>query len=278
MVPPAFAETMREEMKSLLPTEGIKTQVKGNRAYSSLPGMTSISDFDGAMITLLDPKNKRYATAESAAYLRTVMDMHHAASRQIPAEAQQRMAQMKTSTSVRKTGRTRTIHGIRATETELTWTMEMPGGPTGPMRSVFSLWIPEEGEAERHPALRELRFFTQRAYEGTNPVAALPKMAGNGSGMLSGMSALMGELRDAAIVLQMRIASWAPGLSALAGNAVDQDAAVRAADAPLLEVILNLEELSTAEVPASVFDLPREYAVVPLSEILGGLLPGMPGP
>ena len=115
------------------------------------------------------------------------------------------------------------------------------------MRSVFSLWVPEKGEPERHPALREMRFFTQRAYEGTSPIAAMQKMVGNGSGMLSGMNRLMEEFRDSGIVLQMRIASWAPRLAAMAGNGgTDKDAAIAGADAPIMELIMHLEELSTA--------------------------------
>lgn len=276
MVPPAVAENMRAQAQTLLPASGIKTQVRGNRAYASMPGMTSISDFDGAIITIIDAKNKKYATAESAEYIRSFADVHNSAKKEMSAEAEQKLTQMKTSTSVRKTGQTRIIHGIPATETEFTLTIEMPGTPTGPMRSVFSIWVPAKGEVDRHAALREMLFFMQRAYEGTDPVAAMQKVIGNGSGTLAGMNRLIGELRDSGVVLEMRVASYAPGLAAMVSNAGGKDAAFPAADAPLMEVIMRLEELSTAEVPVSAFDIPREYTVVTMSEILRGVLPKMP--
>ncbi|HYP13594.1 MAG TPA: hypothetical protein VEQ63_06705 [Bryobacteraceae bacterium] len=271
MVPPAVAEKMRAPMETLLPASGLKMQVKGNRAYSNMPGMTSISDFDGAMITIIDPKNKKYATAESVEYIRSLADVHNSARKPMPA-AEQMMAQMKTSTSVRKTGKARIIHGIPATETEFTLTIEMPGTSPRSMRSVFSIWVPGQGEVERHPALREMLFFTQRAYEGTDPIAATQKVIGNGSGLFSGMSRLIGELRDSGVVLEMRISTYALGRAETVTSTGGKDAAVPASDAPLMEVVMRLEELSTAEVPASAFDIPREYAVVTMNEILRGVL------
>jgi hypothetical protein len=272
MIPPAAAEQMRQQMKELLPESGLYLQLKGNRAYSTGFGMTSISDFDGAMITVVDTKSKKYATAETAAYLRSVVERQEAVKKRMPAEAQKAMEQMKTSTEVRKTGRTKTIHGIAATETEMILTMEMPGTPVGPMRSVMSFWSPEKSEVDSRPALRELRFFAQRAFEGTNPATTLDRAFGQAPGMGSSMKQMMEEFKDSAVVLEMRVSSYAPGLAAAMTKAGDEQKAALA-DAPLMEMIMELQELSTADVPASVFDIPRDYTAVPMAELLTGAMP-----
>src|SRR6266542_3171172 len=55
MLPPQAVEAMKKQMQFPIT---VSSRLKGNKAYSAWMGINAISDFDGALITILDPKNK----------------------------------------------------------------------------------------------------------------------------------------------------------------------------------------------------------------------------
>ena len=66
MFPPQFAEKLKAQVNEMFGAS-VPMQVKGNRAVSNVMGFTSIGDLDGEIITLVDPRTKRYATTQKNA-------------------------------------------------------------------------------------------------------------------------------------------------------------------------------------------------------------------
>jgi hypothetical protein len=152
-------ELILQGFKQMLPDGGVRILLKGNRAYTALPGGTFLSDFDSDNITVVDTKSSKYATVDGSAYKRWITETEAAVAKQIPPEWVQ---SMKVSIDGRKTGRKGIIHGIRAVESEITMKMNL----AGPMRLrlVVSFWAPDASEVDRNPGLRELLRFSRRAY------------------------------------------------------------------------------------------------------------------
>jgi hypothetical protein len=283
MLPPALAKSMREQMKAAMPGPAMTSQLKGNRAFSQIRGISSISDFDGAMITLVDQREKKYATAERSVYMRKLADSQGRGNAPTPDETHGGMAGIKMSSEFRKTGQTRTIRGIRATETEMTITMEMPGTPSDSMRAVVAVWLAEKQEVERNPALRELAFFSRRAFAGTDPAGEMGKAFDQSPGLRAAFEQLVAEIKDVGVMLEIQVTTYMPP----SVTAIFQQAASNNPDStkvdpsgPFMTTVMTMTELSTAEVPDSVFEIPRDYTAVDIGELLGVMMrpAGPPAP
>ncbi|HYP05679.1 MAG TPA: hypothetical protein VER03_05535, partial [Bryobacteraceae bacterium] len=147
MFPPQIAEKLKAQINEMIGTS-VPMRVKGNRALSTVMGLTSISDFDGEMITLIDAKNKRYATVQKDEYLRTFMKSQEQQSKAMPEQARRMIEQTKTDVKKELTGRKETIQGIETEERQVTMSMGVPGAP--PMRMVFSIFSPTPEQVERN--------------------------------------------------------------------------------------------------------------------------------
>jgi hypothetical protein len=266
-------------MKSQLQTQmGVVTRLKGSKAFATIMGMTTITDFDGALITILDPKGKRFATATPAEFAAAVGKRA-----ELPPEARKRLEAMKIDFQARATGRTEVIKGIQAEEREMVFTIEMPAGPqgqTGSMRMVYSVWAPRSDEVTRNPALQEFAQYVDRAYAGMNPADMMQAMFGQAPGLGEKMRAMMNEYKDLRVTLGTRGAVYMPGMAALMEQLRKAGKPVPAGfdgNAPMMEFIMDLQELSTEEIPAGVFDIPPDYTLGQIDEILQSMLPRRPG-
>jgi hypothetical protein len=275
-LPPQAVEAMRTQM-----SKPMVLRIKGNKAYGEVMGMTVISDFDGALVTVLDPANKRYATASSTEYAATV-----AKSAELPAEARKVLDTMKFDVQTRATGRAQVIKGIHALEREIVFTVGLPAGQgpsPGDMRTVYSVWTPDSEELIRNPILRELSQYAARAYVGMNPADVFTKMFGQTPGMGEKMRAMTEAFKDVRVMLGSRSAVYMPGMAAMmeqlrkAGQPVPQGLDP---NAPLMETVMDLQELSGAPVSPAVFKIPQDYAPAPLADVLKAVMPqraaGMP--
>jgi hypothetical protein len=91
----------------------------------------------------------------------------------------------------------------------------------------------------------------------------------------------MDEVKKAGAALEMRMSLYMPEMSAITAKmAADQGREVPAdaANAPMMVMLMRLEELSTAEIPASVFDVPRDYSVGSMAELLAAQVPAVKPP
>jgi hypothetical protein len=275
-MPPQAVEAMKTQLQ--MPMKQV-TYLKGSKAYAKVFGFTAISDFDGAVITVLDPKNKRYATVSAAEYVA-------AAGKQaeLPPEARKVLEAMRFDVTSRATGRASVIKGIDAEERELVLSMSMPaglqGGPKG-MRMVYSIWTPRSDAAVNNPALQELALYTARAYAGMNPADMMQKMFTQTPGMAQKLKAMIDEFKNMQAVLGFRGAMYVPGMAEMmeklrqAGQPVPEGLDP---NAPMMEFTMDLEEMSTATVPDSVFQVPSDYVLGPMDEVMKSALPPRPTP
>jgi hypothetical protein len=131
----------------------------------------------------------------------------------------------------------------------------------GEMRMVMSCWAPKDDELAKNPILRELRTFSQRAYQGTDMSAAAQKMFGQTPAM-GPASKMMGVFKDTPVLLRMNMSIFVPGMA---------EKLPGAGDSPLMQMTMDMAELSAAEIPDSIFAIPREYSVVTVGEALQGM-------
>ena len=218
----------------------------------------------------VDQDHAQYATAQKDEYLREALTLPQERMKEMPATARRTLEQMKVAVKTENTGRTLSIRGIEADERQVTMTMEMPGGTTGPMRFVFSLWTPNEEEINRNPVLREWQLFAQRAYLGTDPAAASQKMMTQMPGT-SLASRMIEVSKQFPIVLKMSMSTIMPRMANVAATAAGQAspaASIGGENSAFMELVMSLDELSDAEVPELIFQIPRNYSVVPIKAVL----------
>jgi hypothetical protein len=273
MIPAQAAEAMKAKLKPM----GTAIYLKGNKAYTTMMGLTAISDFDGALITVLDPEHKRYATVSSAEYAAAISKQAA-----IPPEASKMFESMKVDVQTRATGRTEAIHGIQAEEREMTLTVEMPSGPQGSlgaMRMVYTFWPARSDEVIRHPVLQELAAYADRAYAGMNPADMMQKMFAQTPATGEKMRTMMAEFQKMKTVLRMHGAVYTPGAAAMMEQLRKAGKPVPAFDpnAPTMEFVMDLQELSGADLADSVFAIPQDYTLAPVGEVVKNMMPVKPG-
>jgi hypothetical protein len=267
-LPPHAAEQLQKQMKGF--DGATRLQIKGNKARSSGMGSTSITDFDQANITLLDEKTKRFATASQKEFLDAMAER---VPKPRPTDGNE-AASLKMQTTATKTKRTRQIHDINAEETEILLTAQVAGMPFE-MRTVLSIWAPAAGESDRNPALRELAAYSQRAWTGANVAGMFDKIMGQLPGGSAGMSKFVESMKDVGLLLEMTATTSMPGMAA-ALRQMNPNAAAGlppGGDDVMFTMTQKLEDLSTAELPASMFSTPKEYKAVELMEMVRQLTP-----
>jgi hypothetical protein len=265
-LPAAAAQQLSEQMKGFAGATTL--QIKGNKARSTGMGGTSITDFDKGVITLLDESGKRFVTASQKEFLDAIGS-------RVPKQtegADAAGAGVEMNTAARKTERTREIRGIRAEETELVLKAQVTGMPFE-MRTVMSVWSAAPGEADRHSALRELASYSQRAWAGPDVNATLKTMLGQLPGAGAGIAALINTMKDAGFLLEMKGTIAMPGLAEVLRRANPAAAPAAGGDDVMFTMTQKLEELSTPELPESLFSVPRDYTAVDLKELIERWLP-----
>jgi hypothetical protein len=265
-LPASAMQQLTRQMKGL---SGATTlQIKGNKARATGMGGTSITDFDKDVITLLDEENKRFATASQKQFL-------NAMAAQVPkaAAGEQATNGLNLDTTARKTERTLQIQGVNAEETEVVLKAQAPGMPFE-MRTVLSVWSAAAGESGRHAALRELEAYSQRAWAGADMITALKSMLGQVPGAGPGMAAFISALKDTGFLLGLKGTISMPGMKEMIRSITPGAAAVPdAGNDVMFTMTQKLEELSTPELPDSLFSAPPDYRAVDLKELIARWLP-----
>lgn len=255
------------------------TRVKGNQCLSSSGSSSNIIDLSKQDVTLMDGVRKIYTTVSLAKYGEIV-----AASAPKPSPEAQATVKMKTTTSVRHTGRTDSIYGIEAEEREITMLVETEitaaGAPlSGPlMRFVIQVWTAKHEEMVGRPALRELADFSAVRNTFANPIEMLQKVATSFTGSSEGMTAVVDEIKKGnSIVLREVSEVYLPIL----GAAFEKLAALRGqplsagfdANAPFSRMTTEVVEFSTAALDDAVFQIPPDYTAAMADEFLKGAKP-----
>ena len=248
-------------------------RVKGNKAFSMQGNLSSVMDLTTQDLTLIDAPNKRFAKVASGLYAAQVK----AAMPALPANASAALASMKTSLDSRATGRTAVIQGIQSEEHEFVLTMEMPPGAppqAGPlMKMLIQVWTAKPEEAQRVPALQEIRNYTASASSALNPMEMIRQVLSALPGLGDSLGSVIGEMsKSGSMSLRVHTEVTMPFLAAMAQQGVPLPAGFDAA-APLMQMNQELVELSTDTLDDSLFQVPQDYLPASLEEILKGAIP-----
>jgi len=254
----------------------IVLRVKGTKAISSQGNLTSIMDVTTQDVILVDATHKRFAQGQASQFTQQAKSMVP----EVPEQARAFMASMKTNLESHSTGRTATIQGIQADEHEfvLSIDMAMPGGPptASPfMKITMQVWTAQPDEAQRVPALQEIKNYTTSASSNMNPVEMVKQILGAMPGMGDGLSAMMGEMtKNAGVTMRIHAEVSAPFLSLMSQQLPGQSLpAGLNPNAPLMQMNQEVVELSTASLDDSIFQVPQDYEAASMEEILRGAIP-----
>ena len=267
-LPPEIEKQARQQLSGTLPSETL-VRIKGDRVYSSFGPLFAIADYRQSQITLLNPKTRQFATVPLGEQFERI-----AAAQQIPAlpsEVEQSLGNLSLDVQTRNPGLTGEIQGIRAEERLLAVSMNMVGtqGVPSAMRVEMQIWDAQAGELGRVPALREWTDYAARTQRAFNPAEMIEKMLARLPAMRDALRAPLEELAktNGSLVLKLHAAIYIPALSqmlAFTGQAPDGFDPGGA----LVEYQMDLADLSTAEIPDSVFTVPAGYQPVPLEDLV----------
>ena len=162
LLPPQAVDAIKQQLGNRM-AEGTTVQIKGDRVYTSMGQMFSVTDYAKGEITLVDPKTKHFATVPLAEFPAKIL-----AAQKLPAmppDAQRIFDNMRLEVKNSKTGQTATIHGIGTEENLLVISMEVTAGMQ--MRTEIHNWVAGADELQRTPALRELAAYIGRPKGGS---------------------------------------------------------------------------------------------------------------
>lgn len=286
--PPVFAQQAAGVMKSAVSAETV-IQIKGTNGYTSNGRVITLMDFATQVMTVVDPEHKQFATLYMKDYADQVLSILPAPSASPPEGVRKTFDPMNTTFGYDKTGKIATILGIQAEETILTLTVYLPGpntpptpastGPPPPvfMRMVLHVWTVLPSEVERIPALREFSgvYGDPSARDVLNPDAVLEKTFSTLPGMSKGFIDMIDELsQKKGIMLRTNIEVFMPFMAQQLRSA---PAATGQApfdpEAPMLEGNMEVEQISTAPIDNSVFEVPPDCQLTSVPDLLRALLP-----
>ncbi len=246
-----MAEALAKESRNAIPDQIVR--IKGNRALDVMGKATVISDFDGALLTIIDPEGKRYSMVTPAEYLRATKAMlakYTSVSSKGPSST---LPAMKIDVTSRRTGQVSKVLGIETDETEVLVAMTMPGLPgRSGMRMSISLSSPTQAERFSNPKIAELQRHLDRAYVRQENITGILDAF---PGAPAGLDKMVEAITRVGLVVRTRV-----------GTSVGDQAFG-------MEMIHELTEFSDAGIPDSIFAIPRDYAPAPIADVLPILLP-----
>ena len=268
---PATAAMMGRMAAGMPGGNGIILRVKGTQGYTENSLFRSVTDFTKGQVTVIDTANRQYATVPSSEYV----DAFARAVPKMPAAARESMAAMKTNVESRAMGKTATIAGMEAEETEITMTMDLPspnGAPAGSMKMVMHVWSATQAEVLRRQSLRELAAYSMWMNASTNATGSLGRMfeqMGTGDGMkkLFEQTAQKGGL-----ALRVQTEMYMPFMAAMLARGGQGNGAAVDPNAPVMQMTQEVAEFSDAPVPDSVFQIPEGYQAVPIESIVAQVI------
>jgi hypothetical protein len=273
-IPPEIATQWQQQSQSGI-NSGI-LRIKGDKAYASYGALETLTDYTRNEVTLLDAKSKHYATvplAEFADRFSAALKATTGLSTKSPVENPQFDVHSK------KTGLTEMIRGVRAEETLIVLTMQMPylsasgpGSSDSPslMRLEVRSWVAQPAEIRRVLALRELADYAERGRRALDTADFAEKALSAIPVIGEQLSAAMRELAKTASGLTMKtsISVYLPAITQLVQLAPEGAPPDFDPNAPIAESTLDLTEISTASLPDSHFQVPADYQPAPFDELV----------
>ncbi len=276
-LPAAVATAMKQQMAVNVPKERV-IRIKGDKTLSDIGTLTAVIDNSAAEITLIDSAIKKYARLSMADFAAALQSNIPA----MPAAAQQLIQNMKFDVHTSVTGQVGMVSGIRADEhlTTMTMSMDLPGLPASPaptMRMETHTWLASPDDLNRIPALRQYAVYAQRALSMVNSADALKEVFNQVPGFGDIMRKAMEEVTGNAGSLTVKTVEkvYIPLMAQLTQNQADPNSPV-IPDSPIIEMRTDLTTISSDAIDDSVFDVPADYEVVSVAEIVKALMPATP--
>lgn len=287
MVPASLLQQQGNAAASLnQPIESV-VEIQGNKEYAKSSRMPVLIDFATHQVTLLDPTGKRYATADVKDYLADVTSAASASTSMptIPPAAKALLQSLRATFSARKTGRTDSILGVSASESEWVFTLEMPASslplpglaPDGPNQTitlakiVAHAWIATPDAVAKNAALSELRSHGSSMKYLYNPDDLL-KIFGDYPGVHDTFAELLTRYTNTPpTILKVDAQVYLPILVQLAPLMQSQGQKLPPGFDPtasLGEVTIDVTQISDAPIDPAVFAVPADYSSVPVAELL----------
>jgi hypothetical protein len=281
------------QMKSALPDSTV-IRAKGKKVYTTALHFSTVMDFTNQQITLIDQAHNQFVTVYMKDYADQVLSSLPGASPPTSGLAQKALEGMKVDFSSEKTGKTDTVLGIQVEETAITLAIAMPPpASTRPsqqpqaaesvplVRVVIHMWTALPSEVQRIAALQELSTVLGDPRTDTlmNPAEIWGKAFASSPGMAKGFSAMMDEFsQKKAVMLRTQVEMFMPLLARVlqqrpAGGNGGASAQTPSLDpnAALFEMQSEADQISTAAIDASVFDVPRDCKAVTVADFLKGV-------
>ena len=279
-LPPEVKAQVQQQIDAAL-TKEMVVHIKGDKVYASYGPLLGITDFSKNELTLLNPKTRQYASIPLDQYADRFGKAM--APPPLPPAAQQLLESLKVDVQNKKTGQIAMIEGIRAEESLITISMELPSaGAASAMRMEMRVWSASPDEIRRVPALKEMADYAARTRRALDPAEMLTK----GFEQMPGLGAqLRGPLEqltriNSNLVVRMRMGLFIPAMSQMVQLAQNPPANFDP-NAPITEYRMDLAEISTAAVPDSTFAIPKDYMQAPFEEMVKALRqapPTVPAP
>ena len=265
--PPGAEKTVRDALSRFS-----SMRMKNGKSWSTTGTITHIMDYNTQQMTLLDKEHKTFTKLPVSELPEKMSALIPKAS--VPDFARESMRKsmegIKISTNTKKTGRTETIAGIQAEETETVISFEIPG-PAGSAgitsKVVMQMWNPRQEEVLRNQAVREFTAYSQWANYFMNPATTMKKVFENVPGFADSFKTMYDAMtKNNAMMLRMRMEMFMHMPSGMHQPGVDPDA-------PLFSSTMEAVEVSSAPVDEAIFEIPADYQAVPAEELLKSMMP-----
>jgi TonB family protein len=235
-----------------IPPETV-TRIRGDMSRSEAMGRVTLMDYARRQVTVLDPREKRFATVP--------FDEFPAA---VPPPADAVEAQRNIDVYAAETGRFARVYGISVQEHAIVMSLVIPGSSGQPLevRVDMGLWLPLADETARVPELNEYAAWAARVRGSRDPMEMLNRLFAAVPGFSQQMRAATESLREAgdAPPLKVQIEVRMTGAPEIpAGN--------------LAEVDLELVDMSNAPLAEDLFNVPPGYSSVSAKDLQGAALP-----
>jgi hypothetical protein len=276
----AMMQQASPQVSSLMPQE-TKLLIKGSKSYNQFGGTFAISDSSTKEFIVLDQVNKKYAVTTPEEYFRSIKTEMPA----MPPMVTQMLATLQTKVDSKLTGQTETIKGIESAEREITISVEgpaMPNMPPGPMiRLVIHIWSATPAAIEKSAALRELVAFNQNAAAGLSSNAGMKQLFDMVPGITDKLGPVLQEMsKPGNVMTRVHCEMFMPALAAMMKQMPAGSSPVGEIDpkGSLMNVNVEIAELSTDAIPDSQFQPPAEYQKQPIDEFMKAYLARLKAP
>jgi hypothetical protein len=276
-VPAEIAAQVKQQFGSDVPSEAL-VRIKGNRVMSSFGPLAGITDYGRNQITLLNPKKKEYATLPLADY----PDKLAAAipkARKLTPENEEALAGLNFDVQSSRTGEAEVIQRMRAEESLMVISIQAPSpqGVPAVLQMEMRYWLARPEDIRRVPGLKELADYMAQSSHFFDPLQMMRKTFSGMSGLGERMREPLEELSklNGSLVLKLQTAIRIPGIAQAIRLAQPPPAGFDA-NAPLLELEMDLAEVSTAPIDETTFAIPPDYHSAPVEELVNAIIQATP--